>query len=125
MPLAHFVNSWWNQKPDPPIYAPMKVLSFNDYESKEVIFSKNFFLFYPYGNIEKDKYLNQLKTITFKEDDGFREILLKQKPHELKYKVYDKEGELIRELTMYETEYEQLSEYEISIKFKNFEDKYF
>lgn len=127
MPLPHFINVNYWKKEEIPVYVPMKILSFKEYESKEVMFSKNFFLFYPYGNKEKDKYLSENKSVTFKDNDNFRDILLEQKPKELKYKVFDKEGNLIRELTMYEMEYIEnpKNQYEVGLKFKDFEDKYF
>lgn len=125
MPLVHFPGNSCNY--DAPLHLPLIVISYSTYESKSIKLSDNFLSCYPiYTNkrITED-YLDLYKTITFKEDDELREILLKDKPNELSIIVYDREGLVIRKFDMFGVEYEKMDDYKISIKFRNFEDYYF
>lgn len=119
MPLAHFPGNSRNY--DVPIYLPLIVISYSTYESKFIKLSDNFISCYLF----KENYLDSYKTITFEEKDELREILLKNKPNELSILVYDREGFVIRRFSMFGVEYEKMDDYKISIKFRNFEDKYF
>ena len=120
-PLAHFPGGPRNWDWGGPIYLNQFVLCFDNHESKDMLKLKNFL---PSYNL-KENYITQFKSITFKEEDEFRILLLEKQPKDLSLEQYNKEGKLIRRVLMHGCEFIEMPDCEVEIKLDNFEDLYF
>lgn len=86
MPLGHFVNRHYSNYCDDNVYLNPYTIIYDRFESQDLI------------KLKIDLYNDLEITVSFRENDKFKEILLKVKPQELKLIVRDREGTLKRTL---------------------------
>ena len=121
--LAHFpCGSTWHDT-DGGIYLNPIVLCFNDKECDKLL-KTNLLPFYGKDKDLKD-FLTAFKTVTFREDDELRTVLLNEQPKEMRLEHYDREGLLIRKVLIHGCKCIEMPDYEVEIQFDSWEDLYF